>query len=176
MKSTCGVGLIVARDLRERGIFALHLDGDLRNRTGVWSTVAGVARPPSGVFSSRRLERGGVQWRMRRAPRALCCHGGDCEAACEWLGSGVFHPVGWSVLLQRLRGEGSCMALVRCCPLPQFSVSFGSRLRFRRLHECEMWVDAAVVFVLCGFRRCPNPISLSCFCFFSFSGYDLPRT
>ena len=133
MKSTCGVGLIVARDLRERGIFALHLDGDLRNRTGVWSTVAGVARPPSGVFSSRRLERGGVQWRMRRAPRALCCHGGDCEAACEWFGSGVFHPVGWSVLLQRHRGDGSCMAvafLVWCCLPPWTSTAVWSRLRF----------------------------------------------
>ena len=43
MKSTYGDGLVVTRDLRERGIFALHLDGDLRNGSAVWSTVAGVA-------------------------------------------------------------------------------------------------------------------------------------
>ena len=133
MKSTCGEDLVVARDLRERGIFALHLDGDLRYGSGAWSTVAGVARPPSAVFSSRRRERGGVQRRMRRGPRALCCRGGDCEVACEWLGSGVFHPVVWSVLLQRHRGVGSCMAvvfLVWYCLPPLTSTATWSRLRF----------------------------------------------
>ena len=137
---------------------------------------------PRAWCSLRGDTRGGVQRRMRRGPRVLWCHGGDCEAVCEWPGSDVVHSVGRCVLLQRHRGEGSCMAvafLVWWCPLPSFSVSFGSRLRFRRLHECGMWVDAAVVLVLYGLRRCPNPTTLSCFyffLFFSFPSYDLLGT
>ena len=133
MKSTCGDGLVAARDLMEGHLCSPSRQQLKKRIRSVEYTVAGVARPPSGVFSSRRLERGGVQRRMRRAPRALCCHGGDCEAACEWLGSDVFHPVGWSVLLQRHRGDGSCMAvafLVWCCLPPWTSTAVWSRLRF----------------------------------------------
>jgi hypothetical protein len=127
---------LFARDLRERGIFALHLDGDIRNGSRAWSTVAGVARPLCTVFSSRRREKGGVQRRMRRGLRSLCCRGGDCEAACEWPGSGVFHPVRWSAMLRRHRGERSCMAvafLVRWRLPPSIPLDAWSRLRFRRL-------------------------------------------
>ena len=118
-------------DQRMWGNFAHH--PDKRNETVAWSTVAGVARPPSAVFSSRRRERGGVQRRIRRGPRALCCRGGDYEAACEWLGSSVSHPVGWSVMLQRHRGVGSCMAvafLVWFYLPPSTSTAAWSRFRF----------------------------------------------
>jgi hypothetical protein len=47
-------------------------------------------------------------------PACLCFRGGDCEAACERSGSGIFSPC---VVLQRHFGDGSRMAvafLVRC--------------------------------------------------------------
>ena len=38
-------------------------------------------------------------------PRTLCCRSGDCEASCERSGSGVFHFVRGSVMLQQHHGK-----------------------------------------------------------------------
>jgi hypothetical protein len=86
----------------------------------------------------------------------LCCHDGDCETACERPGSSVFHSVGWSVMLQWLRGEGSCMAvafLVWWCLPPSILIDARSRLRFRRQQECGLWMGATIVLRLCCRRR-----------------------
>jgi hypothetical protein len=37
-------------DLTERGIFTHHPDGDIRNGSGAWSTVADVAKPRAWCF------------------------------------------------------------------------------------------------------------------------------
>ena len=66
----------------KRGIIVLHPGGDIINECSTRSTMEEVARPPHAVSSARRRERGGVQQRMWRAPRVLCFHSGDCEAAC----------------------------------------------------------------------------------------------
>ena len=59
-----------------------HLDGDFIYESVTRSTEAEVARPPCAVSSTWRRERGGVQRRVWRGPRALCfCGGGFCEAA-----------------------------------------------------------------------------------------------
>ena len=82
----------------ERGIFAHHFDGDFLNGSWAWSSVAGVARPRarSSFEATREVESNGG---CSEAPHALWCRGGDCEAVCEWLGSGIVHSVGLSVFV-----------------------------------------------------------------------------
>jgi len=65
-----------------------HPDGDFIYESETRSTEAEVARPPRAVSSTWRRERGGVQWRVWRGPRALCFRGGDREAASVRSGFG----------------------------------------------------------------------------------------
>jgi hypothetical protein len=61
--------------------------------------VADVARPPHAVFlrgDESEVESNGGSG---ETPMRLCFHGGDCVAACERSGSGVFHPTRCSVVL-----------------------------------------------------------------------------
>ena len=58
-----------------------HPNGDFIYESKTRSTEADVARPPRAVSSTWRRERGGVQRRVWRGPRALCFRGGVCEAA-----------------------------------------------------------------------------------------------
>ena len=66
-------------DLGTWGNFAHQLDGDKGDGTVALSIVAGVARLPRVVFL--RGDESEVQRWKWRGPRALCYHGGDCEAA-----------------------------------------------------------------------------------------------
>ena len=63
------------------GNFAHHPNGEKRNGTMAWSTVAGVRSPPRVVILSG--DESEVQRRMLRGPRALCYCGGDYEATYE---------------------------------------------------------------------------------------------
>ena len=58
-----------------------HPDGDFIYESETRSTELAVARPPHAVSSTWRRERGGIQRRVWRGPRALCFRGGDCEVA-----------------------------------------------------------------------------------------------
>jgi len=104
-----------------------HLDGDFIYESVTRSTEAEVARPPCAVSSTWRRERGGVQRRVWRGPRALCFRGADCEAA------GVRSGFGGSTLpdgvwrLQRCYSDRSRMAVparygVVCFSLLPFGV------------------------------------------------------
>ena len=56
-------------DPGRRGDIIHHSDGNTRDRSVTWSTVADVARPPLAVFL--RGDESGVQRRTWRGPRAL---------------------------------------------------------------------------------------------------------
>jgi hypothetical protein len=99
---------------------------------------------------------------MRRGLCALCCRGGDCEAACEQPGSGVFHPVEWSVMLQRNRGEGSCMAVAFLVPWrlrPLIPIDAWSRLRFHDYKSVDCGWVVWIVDGCCGSTSVLLPLS-----------------
>ena len=121
--------------------FALHSDGDNRDGSMTWSTMADVVRPPRALFlqddESEVESNGGCGeaphivlswWRLRGSLRGVESSG--------------FHSVRWSVVLQRHYSVGSRMAmafLVRCSlflldPCCR-SITLGG---LRRLHESEI--------------------------------------
>ena len=125
-KSTYGDGLVVCGDLRERGIFAHHSDGNLWDGSGAGSTVAGVARPPRVVFSSR--------WHERWSPTA--------DAA---------RPPRIVVSRRRLRGSLR-VARIRCCSLHREVCVVATASQRRVLHDGGLLgVVVSASFVFCQF-------------------------
>jgi hypothetical protein len=127
-------------DLERWGSIALHSDGDIRNRSVTWSTVADMARPPRRVFFMATRARWSPTAGVARPPRvcAICWQqrGSLREVQIWW-----YHSVRWSVVLQQDYGEGSCMtvaSLMRCGLFSLGSLLMsGHAGRFRRLHKSE---------------------------------------
>lgn len=99
----------------ERGNIAHHYDNNKRNGSVMWSTMAGVARPPHVVFL-----RGDVRWSptadVARPPCVVLSQwrlrGSLQEIRIRW-----FHSVRWSVVVQRHYSGGSCIAVAVQCSL-----------------------------------------------------------
>ena len=76
-----------------------------------WNVVVDVARPPRAGFLRGNKNEVESNSGSGEALMRLCFHGSNYVAACERSGSGIFHPVMWSMVLQRHFGDGSRIAV-----------------------------------------------------------------
>ena len=76
-----------------------------------WNVVVDVARPPRAVFLRGNKNEVESNSGSGEALMRLCFHGSNYVAACERSGSGIFHPVRWSAVLQQHFDVGSHMVV-----------------------------------------------------------------